>query len=120
MEKKKILFIAGCLFLIITTLGIIFYRPYIYTHQYFDFYIADACKGLFAILGIALLYLSFSKNRKPVSVILAVALAFIVWEIIELLAGSVFNYNAMIGAVIGSILSWIIYKCIMGTANSAH
>lgn len=120
MEKKKILFIVACLFLIITTLGIIYYRPYIYTHQYFDFYIADACKGLFGIPGIALFYLSLNKNSKPVPVILTGALVFIAWDMIEFVAGSAFNYKAIIGTVIGSILSWVIYKCIMSTANNVH
>lgn len=112
MKKKRMLRLIGCLFIVITTLGLLFYRPYIHAHQYFDFYIADTCKELFGLPAIALLYLSFSKNDKPISVILTGAIVFIVWIITDFLAGGIFDYKAIIGTAIGSILTWIIYKSV--------
>lgn len=108
MNKKY--FFIGCLFVLITFIGLLVYKPFVYGHRYFDFYLADTCKSVFGFPAVAFLCLSFSKSKKLLPCVLIGILVCMGWVCMEYFIGGTFDYKNMIGTVVGAVLTWAVYK----------
>lgn len=81
------------------------YRPYIYSHQLYDFHLADSLTNLFAVPAGVCLCIALTKELKykAVGYVLAVCLGFVFYEFI----GLTFDYWDIVATFLSGGLTLI-------------
>jgi len=114
-EKRIIFFIIFIFMFILTEIGRKIYRPYIYSNNIFDYWIADTIgnfTGTVAIIFFDLAVINPEyKNGKIFIYIIVVGL--IVYELLQYFSPrSICDWRDMIATLVAGIISFIIYKLI--------
>jgi len=106
-------------FIILTALafvGVVFYRPYIYSNHIFDYYLADVWPSLFCV-PVAYSGLDFFCSvckrpiRKKVRIIWYCAVGYYCYELLELISGLLLGYGwrfeamDLVAIMIGTLLT---------------
>ncbi len=96
--------ILFALLLIISLLGAFYYRPYIYSSDYFDFYIADTFPNFLAVPTIISFMHAFFKNAiKGKRTVLHAFLGVILYEFLQIFTGG-FDFKDILSTIIGTII----------------
>lgn len=118
-SKRILLFIIFLLAFIITEFGRKVYRPYIYSNDIFDFWIADTIgnfTGTIAIIffDLAMINLPQEKSKKGKWYILFITLGLIVYELVQyILPGrNTCDWRDIIATIIAGLISLGLYKLI--------
>lgn len=90
----------------------LFYRPYIYSHKLFDFYLADSIGSLVCVLA----FCSFMWSRKEQSskqknnmILLAAFMYSFVWEGLTVLIGHTrFDWHDVFAVWIGAMVTYLV------------
>lgn len=114
IDNKRIAFflIFVCMFFI-TEIGRKVYRPFIYSNDIFDYWIADTIGNLTGT--IAIIFFEFSiinpKHRLGKILIIFITLGLIVYELLQYFSPrSILDWRDMIATVIAGLMSWGIYE----------
>lgn len=95
----------------VTELARSFYRPYIYSNQIFDYYIADTIgnsAGTMTAIFMLLTMLNLSKNKDWL-IIVVVTIGLCLYELSNPLHGAVIDIHDLIATIVFSALSAGIY-----------
>lgn len=115
-KRRIVLFILFLLMFVVTEAGRKIYRPYIYSNDIFDFWIADTIgnfTGTMAIIffDIAIINAKFWQGRVFLMII---TLGLIVYELIQyILPGTnTCDWRDIIATLLAGLISWGIYELI--------
>jgi hypothetical protein len=118
-SKRVILFIIFLLAFIITEIGRKIYRPYIYSNDIFDFWIADTIgnfTGTIAIIffDLAIINIPQEKSKNGKWYILFITLGLIIYELVQyILPGrNTCDWRDIIATIIAGVISLGLYKLI--------
>lgn len=118
-SKRVILFITFLLAFIITEIGRKIYRPYIYSNNIFDFWIADTIgnfTGTIAIIffDLAIINIPQEKSKNGKWYILFITLGLIIYELVQyILPGrNTCDWRDIIATIIAGLISLGLYKLI--------
>lgn len=123
-NKRIALFLIFVVMFIITEIGRNIYRPYIYTHNIFDFWIADTIgnfTGTIAVIFFDLAGVNPRYNQGRLFIFL-ITIGLIVYELLQYFSPrSILDWRDMIATLIAGFISWGIYELIFKTIkeNSA-
>ena len=112
-EKRVITFFIFIFMFILTEIGRKIYRPYIYSNDIFDYWIADTIGNFTGTIAIVFFNLTISnpeyKIGKYFSLLIAIGL--IVYELLQYFSPrSIFDWRDIIATLLGGLISFIIYK----------
>lgn len=118
-STRVLLFIIFFLAFIITEIGRKVYRPYIYSNDIFDFWIADTIgnfTGTIAVIffDLALINLSQEKSNNGKWYILFITIGLIIYELVQyILPGrNTCDWRDIIATIFAGIISFGFYKLI--------
>jgi len=97
----------------LTEIGRKIYRPYIYSNDIFDYWIADTIGNLTGT--IAIIFFEFSivnpKHRLGRILLILITLGLIVYELLQYFSPrSILDWRDMIATLIAGLISWGIYE----------
>jgi hypothetical protein len=93
MRINKYFFYTGITIGFIGLLFLLFYRPYIYENQLFDFHFADTLGSIFCIPTLAFVNYGFSKKDNFVKIFLNVNIFCITYEMIDSISRGIDIYD---------------------------
>jgi uncharacterized membrane protein len=114
IDNKRIAFFLIFVFMFfLTEIGRKIYRPYIYSHDIFDYWIADTIGNLTGT--IAIIFFEFSivnpKHRLGRILLILITLGLIVYELFQYFSPrSILDWRDMIATLIAGLISWGIYE----------
>jgi hypothetical protein len=114
IDNKRIAFFLIFVFMFFfTEIGRKIYRPYIYSNDIFDYWIADTIGNLTGT--IAIIFFDFSivnpKHRLGRILIILITLGLIVYELLQYFSPrSILDWRDIIATVIAGLISWGIYE----------
>ena len=114
IDNKRIAFFLIFVFMFfLTEIGRKIYRPYIYSNDIFDYWIADTIGNLTGT--IAIIFFEFSivnpKHRLGRILLILITLGLIVYELFQYFSPrSILDWRDMIATLIGGLISWGIYE----------
>ena len=97
----------------LTEIGRKIYRPYIYSNDIFDYWIADTIGNLTGT--IAIIFFDFAivnpKHRQGRIFLIIITLGLIVYELLQYFSPrSILDWRDMIATLIAGLISWGIYE----------
>jgi len=116
IDNKRIAFFLIFVFMfVLTEIGRKIYRPYIYSNDIFDFWIADTIGNLTGT--IAIVFFDFTlvnpKYRQGRLFIIIIILGLIVYELLQYFSPkSISDWRDIIATLIAGFISWGIYEFI--------
>jgi hypothetical protein len=114
IDKKRIIFFLIFVFMfIITEFGRRIYRPYIYSNDIFDFWIADTIGNLTGTIAIIFFdFAGFNPKHKQGRIFLfIITLGLIVYELLQYFSPrSILDWKDMIATLIAGLISWSLYE----------
>ena len=114
IDNKRIAFFLIFVFMfVLTEIGRKIYRPYIYSNDIFDFWIADTIGNLTGT--IAIVFFDFAvvnpKYRQGRLFIIIIILGLIVYELLQYFSPkSISDWRDMIATLIAGLISWGIFE----------
>ena len=114
IDNKRIAFFLIFVFMFfLTEIGRKIYRPYIYSNDVFDFWIADTIGNLTGT--IAIIFFDFAgvnpKHRQGRIFLIIITLGLIVYELLQYFSPrSILDWRDMIATLIAGLISWGIYE----------
>ena len=114
IDNKRIAFFLIFVFMFfITEIGRRIYRPYIYSNDIFDYWIADTIGNLTGT--IAIVFFDFAivnpKHRQGRLFLIIITLGLIVYELLQYFSPrSILDWRDMIATLIAGLISWGIYE----------
>ena len=114
IDNKRIAFFLIFVFMFfLTEIGRKIYRPYIYSNDIFDYWIADTIGNLTGT--IAIIFFEFSivnpKHRLGRILLILITLGLIVYELFQYFSPrSILDWRDMIATLIAGLISWGIYE----------
>ncbi len=114
IDSKRIAFFLIFVFMfVLTETGRKIYRPYIYSNDIFDYWIADTIGNLTGT--IAIIFFDFAgfnpKHRQGRIFLIIITLGLIVYELLQYFSPrSILDWKDMIATLIGGLISWGIYE----------
>jgi hypothetical protein len=114
IDNKRIAFFLIFVFMFfLTEIGRKIYRPYIYSNDIFDYWIADTIGNLTGT--IAIIFFEFSivnpKHRLGRILLILITLGLIVYELLQYFSPrSILDWRDMIATLIAGLISWGIYE----------
>jgi len=114
IDNKRIAFFLIFVFMFfITEIGRKIYRPYIYSNDIFDYWIADTIGNLTG--SIAIIFFEFSivnpTHRLGRILLILITLGLIVYELFQYFSPrSILDWRDMIATLIAGLISWGIYE----------
>lgn len=116
MKKRQLYYILFFIFLIITSLMSTIYRSYVYNNNIKDYGLADIFPNIGAVLAASFLFMARGRHEKykdELIIILGAVLGFIIYEFIQIVIPiGTFDWNDIIGTIIGGIITFLIHKII--------
>lgn len=117
IDAKRIVFFLLFVFMfVLTEIGRYKYRPYIYSHDIFDFWIADTIGNFTGT--IAIVFFNFSVNNPKYKTgrifLIIIIIGLIIYELIQyVLPGTnTCDWRDIIATVVAGILAWGLYEFI--------
>lgn len=112
-NKRIAFFLIFVLMFFITEAGRRIYRPYIYSNDIFDYWIADTIGNLTGT--IAIIFFEFSiinpKHKLGRILLIFITLGLIVYELLQYFSPrSILDWRDMIATGIAGLISWGIYE----------
>ena len=112
-NKRIAFFLIFVVMFIITETGRRIYRPYIYTNDIFDYWIADTIGNLTGT--IAIIFFDFAgvnpKHKQGRKFLIIITLGLIVYELLQYFSPkSILDWRDMFATLIGGLISWGIYE----------
>jgi hypothetical protein len=122
VNKIRISFFVFFLFtFVITEIGRYIYRPYIYSNNFFDFWIADTIGNFTGTMAVIFFNLSISNpGFNPGRLfILLITTGLIIYELVQgILPGTnTLDWRDIIATIVAGFISWGIYEVIWKTFN---
>lgn len=117
IDKKRIaFFVIFVVMFFITEIGRRIYRPYIYSNDIFDYWIADTIGNFTGT--IAIVFFDFAGvNPKPLQgriFLIIITLGLIVYELLQYFSPrSILDWRDMIATLIAGLISWGIYEFLL-------
>ena len=114
IDNKRIAFFLIFVFMFfLTEIGRKIYRPYIYSNDIFDYWIADTIGNLTGT--IAIIFFDFTvvnpKHRQGRIFLIIITLGLIVYELLQYFSPrSILDWRDMIATLIAGLISWGIYE----------
>ena len=114
IDNKRIAFFLIFVFMFfLTEIGRKIYRPYIYSNDIFDYWIADTIGNLTGT--IAIIFFDFSvvnpKHKQGRIFLIIITLGLIVYELLQYFSPrSILDWRDMIATLIAGLISWGIYE----------
>jgi hypothetical protein len=125
VDQTRILFFLLFVFMFaVTETGRKIYRPYIYSHDIFDFWIADTIGNLTGSAAIIFFELALINPTRKLGrlLIVLISLGLIVYELLQYFSPrSILDWRDMIATAIAGLISWGIYEILVrksGTGKS--
>ena len=117
IDNKRIAFLLLFLIMfVITEIGRFKYRPYIYSHHIFDFWIADTIGNFTGSMAVTFFDLAGvnPKHKQGRWFILIITIGLIVYELVQyILPGrNTCDWRDIIATIIAGFISWGIYELI--------
>ncbi len=114
IDKKRIAFFLIFIFMfILTEMGRKVYRPYIYSNEIFDFWIADTIGNLTGTIAIIFFeFAGFNPKLKQGRIFLMIiTFGLIAYELLQYFSPrSILDWRDMIATLIAGLISWGIYE----------
>jgi hypothetical protein len=114
IDNKRIAFFLIFVFMFfLTEIGRNIYRPYIYSHDIFDYWIADTIGNLTGTIAIIFFEISIINPKHSLGRILIILITFglIVYELLQYFSPrSILDWRDMIATLIAGLISWGIYE----------
>lgn len=117
-NKRIAMFLIFIVMFIITEIGRNVYRPYIYSHNIFDFWIADTIGNFTGTIAIIFFDLAGVNPRYKQGrlFILLITIGLIVYEILQYFSPkSILDWRDMVATLIAGLISLGIYDLIFNT-----
>lgn len=123
-NKRIAMFLIFIVMFIITEIGRNIYRPYIYSHNIFDFWIADTIGNFTGTIAIVFFDLAGVNPRYKQGrfFILLITIGLIVYEVLQYFSPkSILDWRDMVATLIAGLISFGIFELIFKTIkeNSA-
>lgn len=116
VDSKRIAFLLIFVFMfLLTEVGRKLYRPYIYSNDIFDYWIADTIGNLTGT--IAIVFFDFTlvnpRHRQGRIFLIIITLGLIVYELLQYFSPrSIMDWRDMIATLIAGLISWGIFEFI--------
>jgi hypothetical protein len=117
IDKKRIVFLLLFVFMFVfTEIGRKVYRPYIYSNDIFDFWIADTIGNFTGT--IAIIFFEFAvvnpKYKKGRKFLIIITFGLIVYELVQyILPGTnTCDWRDIVATLIAGLISWGIYELV--------
>ena len=116
IDAKRIAFFLIFVFMFVfTEIGRKIYRPYIYSNEIFDFWIADTIGNFTGT--IAIIFFDFAginpRYRQGRIFLIIITLGLIVYELLQYFSPkSIFDWRDIIATLIAGLISWGIYELV--------
>ena len=117
IDNKRIAYFLIFVFMFIfTEIGRRIYRPYIYSNDIFDYWIADTIGNLTGT--IAIIFFDFTivnpKYKQGRTFLIIITLGLIVYELLQYFSPrSILDWRDMIATLIAGLISWGIYEILL-------
>jgi hypothetical protein len=114
IDNKRIAFFLIFVFMFfITEIGRKIYRPYIYSNDIFDYWIADTIGNLTGT--IAIIFFDFAgvnpKLKQGRLFLLLITLGLVIYELLQYFSPrSILDWRDMIATLVAGLISWGIYE----------
>ena len=113
--KRVAFFITFLLMFVLTEIGRKVYRPYIYSNDIFDFWIADTIGNLTGTIAVA--FFNFAvvnpKYKQARMFLIGIIFGLIVYELLQYFSPkSIFDWRDVIATLIAGLISWGVYEFI--------
>jgi hypothetical protein len=119
IDNKRIAFLLIFVFMFfLTEIGRKIYRPFIYSNDIFDYWIADTIGNLTGTIAIVFFdFAIVNPNRRNGRIfIVIITLGLIVYELLQYFSPrSILDWRDMIATVIAGLVSWGIYEILIKT-----
>lgn len=108
----KKFFVTGVFFIILMIIFKLYYRPWIYSNHFFDFYLADTYTNLFGECVTFFIVLSFTINYKykAMKILISTSLGLILYELATGYLGGICDYKDIIATCLGGAIAFAIYS----------
>lgn len=112
-EKRITYFLIFVVTFVITEMGRKIYRPYIYSNDLFDYWLADTIGNLTGTIAIiffelAFIYPNYGSGRK---LIILITFGLMVYELLQYLSPrSILDWRDLIATLIAGLITWGIYE----------
>lgn len=112
-EKRITYFLIFVVTFVITEMGRKIYRPYIYSNDLFDYWLADTIGNLTGTIAIiffelAFIYPNYRTGRK---LIILITFGLMVYELLQYLSPrSILDWRDLIATLIAGLITWGIYE----------
>ena len=117
IDNKRIAFLLIFVFMFfLTEIGRKIYRPFIYSNDIFDYWIADTIGNLTGTIAIVFFdFAIVNPNRRNGRIFLVIiTLGLIVYELLQYFSPrSILDWRDMIATVIAGLVSWGIYEILI-------
>jgi VanZ family protein len=116
IDAKRVAFFLIFVFMfVITEIGRNIYRPYIYSNDIFDYWIADTIGNLTGT--IAIIFFDFAivnpKRKQGRIFLIIITIGLIIYELLQYFSPrSIMDWRDMIATLIAGFISWVIYEFI--------
>jgi hypothetical protein len=116
IDAKRVAFFLIFVFMfVITEIGRNIYRPYIYSNDIFDYWIADTIGNLTGT--IAIIFFDFAivnpKRKQGRIFLIIITIGLIIYELLQYFSPrSIMDWRDMIATLIAGFISWGIYEFI--------
>jgi len=119
IDNTRIAFLLIFVFMFfLTEIGRKIYRPFIYSNDIFDYWIADTIGNLTGTIAIVFFdFAIVNPNRRNGRIfIVIITLGLIVYELLQYFSPrSILDWRDMIATVIAGLVSWGIYEILIKT-----
>ena len=119
IDNKRIAFLLIFVFMFfLTEIGRKIYRPFIYSNDIFDYWIADTIGNLTGTIAIVFFdFAIVNPNRRNGRIfIVIITLGLIVYELLQYFSPrSILDWRDMIATVMAGLVSWGIYEILIKT-----
>ena len=112
-EKRIVTFFIFIFMFIFTEIGRKIYRPYIYSNDIFDYWIADTIGNFTGTIAIVFFNLTISNPEYRIGKYFSflIAIGLIVYELLQYFSPrSIFDWRDIIATLIAGLISFLIHK----------
>ncbi|MHC1706106.1 MAG: hypothetical protein AB9842_01155 [Bacteroidales bacterium] len=118
--KRMAFFLIFVMMFFITEIGRKIYRPYIYSHHIFDYWIADTIGNLTGTIAIIFFDIAIvnPKYKQGRIFLFIITVGLIVYELLQYFSPkSILDWRDMIATVMAGLFSWGIYELLFKKHN---
>lgn len=116
--KRIVFFLIFIVMFFITEIGRKVYRPYIYSNDIFDYWIADTIGNLTGTMAIIFFELALiNPKHKPGRIfIMFITLGLVVYELLQYFSPrSILDWRDIIATLIAGLITWGVYEFLFKT-----